>query len=125
MVHPIRWDASTNLPIVDGKIQRLETGAVEQAGIAGTFGPPAIDLVWWNKTPTPRFKGSRGPCFLRLNDLLTNIAALFNIVGGDIRLVTITASAYYTFVLCESSKLTLTMDDIWEFCNGRIGVDKL
>jgi hypothetical protein len=123
MSYAVSWDDATNLPIVDGKIERLGTGVVEQAGAKKKFGPPAIDLIWRNKTPTPNFKGSRGPCFLKLDELLANIAALFVSQGSELRLVTITASAYHAFVLCETSKLTLTMDDVWEFSCGRIGLD--
>ena len=73
----------------------------------------------------PSFKGSRGPCFLKLDDLLTNIAVLFTSQGKDLRLVTITASTYHTFILCGTSKLTLTMDDVWEFSCGRIGLKEM
>jgi hypothetical protein len=90
---------------VDGKIKNSLTGAIEPPGATWMAGPPTIDLIWWNKTPTPTFIGYRGSSFLDVDKLLANIATLFR--RNDMRLVTVTASLYHVFVLCETSKVTL------------------
>jgi hypothetical protein len=102
VAHSVGWGSETKLPIVDGKIEHPLTRAVQPRGATCMNGPPAIDLIWWSKTPTPTSKGFRGSSFLDVDKLFANIATLFQ--RSDMRLVTTTASLYHVFILCEMSK---------------------
>lgn len=89
--------------MVDGKIENPLTGAIQPRGRFCKAGTPSIDVVWSNKTPTRKFQGFRGPSYLDVDKLLANVATLCQV--SDMRLVTVTASHYHVFVLCETSEV--------------------
>ena len=111
----VAWDVATNRPIVDGKIE-TETGATEPAGNVHWFGPPAIDLTWWNKTRPADFRGSSSPCFLTLEQFLDNTAVLFQTI--PMTLVSMTATPYYVYILIEAGSDLTTTDEIMSVSRG-------
>ena len=113
--HHVAWDMATNRLIVDGKIE-TETGVIKPAGIMRYFGPPAIDLTWWNKTRLADFEGSSSPYFLTLEQFLDNTAVLFQTV--PISLVFMTATPYYVYILIEAGSGLITTDEIMSVSRG-------